>query len=59
MLRAKRTFFTSDKRIRKGDLVADDDPVVKGREALFESVDVPAPQPPKPARKAPAKKTTG
>ena len=37
MLRAKETFFTtSNLVVVAGDLVDDNDPIVKGREALFE-----------------------
>ncbi|MFG2515968.1 hypothetical protein [Streptomyces sp. NPDC048584] len=42
MYRAKDTFWAPDnRRIVKGDLVAPHDPVVKGREGLFEAVVIP------------------
>lgn len=42
MYRAKETFWAPDnRRIVKGDLVAETDPVVEGREALFEAVVIP------------------
>lgn len=42
MYRAKETFWAPDnRRIVKGDLVAAHDPVVTGREALFEAVVIP------------------
>ena len=63
MYRAKDTFWAPDnRRIVKGDLVAPDDPVVEGREDLFEEVVIPqavAKQPakkPTPAKKAAASK---
>lgn len=40
MLRAKETFFTTaNLMVTAGDLVADKDPIVKGREHLFEPVE--------------------
>lgn len=43
MYRAKDTFWAPDnRRIVKGDLVAESDPVVAGREDLFEEVVVPS-----------------
>ncbi len=40
MLRAKETFFTtSNLVVVRGDLVDDNDPIVKGREHLFESIE--------------------
>ena len=37
MLRAIQSFFiTSGRRVRKGDLVHEGDPIVKGREQFFE-----------------------
>ncbi|MFJ3044039.1 hypothetical protein [Streptomyces tendae] len=76
MQRAKKIFFAPGRRVAKGELFADDDPILKGREVLFESVDVPESQapkepepeqpkaeepksPPKPVRKAAAKKPAG
>lgn len=74
MQRAKKIFFAPGRRVAKGELFADDDPILKGREVLFESVDVPEAQapkepepegpkataaPPKPVRKAAAKKPAG
>jgi hypothetical protein len=42
MYRAKDTFWAPDnRRIVKGDLVAAHDPVVEGREELFEEVVIP------------------
>lgn len=42
MFRAKDTFWApGNRRIVKGDLVAPHDPVVKGREELFEAVVIP------------------
>lgn len=42
MYRAKDTFWVpGNRRIVKGDLVAETDPAVKGREALFEAVVIP------------------
>ncbi|MFD5251328.1 hypothetical protein ACFWM5_00595 [Streptomyces bobili] len=42
MYRAKETFWApGNRRIVKGDLVAPDDAVVEGREALFEAVVIP------------------
>lgn len=62
MYRAKDTFWAPDnRRIVKGDLVAPHDPVLEGREDLFEEVVIPTAVAPsgKPAAKktAPAKKT--
>jgi len=62
MYRAKDTFWAPDnRRIVKGDLVSPHDPVIKGREELFEEVVIPQAMAPadKPAAKktAPAKKT--
>lgn len=57
MYRAKDTFWAPDnRRIVKGDLVAPHDPVIEGREELFEEVVIPTAvgKPPAPA----AKKTT-
>jgi hypothetical protein len=63
MYRAKDTFWAPDnRRIVKGDLVAAHDPVIEGREELFEAVVIPeavAPPAKKPVAKkaaAPAKK---
>jgi hypothetical protein len=66
MFRAKDTFWAPDnRRIVKGDLVAAHDPVITGREALFEAVVIPqalAPEEPEAAapaaKKTAAKKTT-
>jgi hypothetical protein len=56
MYRAKDTFWAPDnRRIVKGDLVAPHDPVVEGREELFEAVVIPEAAPP--AAKPTAKKT--
>ncbi|WP_435252036.1 hypothetical protein [Streptomyces tendae] len=42
MYRAKETFWApGNRRIVKGDLVAEHDPVVDGREGLFEAVVIP------------------
>lgn len=42
MYRAKDTFWAPDnRRIVKGDLVAEHDPVLDGREGLFEAVVIP------------------
>lgn len=61
MYRAKDTFWAPDnRRIVKGDLVAEHDPVVEGREGLFEEVVIPqamAPEPKPAAKKTAAKKT--
>ncbi|MFC7892687.1 hypothetical protein [Streptomyces sp. NPDC057381] len=74
MQRAKQTFFAPGRRVAKGELFDDGDPFLKGREVLFEHIDVPEPQPkaeepkaeepkaeePKPApRKTAAKKPAG
>lgn len=57
MYRAKDTFWAPDnRRIVKGDLVAAHDPVVEGREGLFEEVVIP--QAVAPEAKPAAKKTT-
>lgn len=54
MYRAKDTFWAPDnRRIVKGDLVAEHDPVVEGREELFEEVVIP-----QAVAKPQAKKTT-
>lgn len=47
MQRARKIFFAPGRRVAKGELFADDDPILKGREVLFESVDVPESQAPK------------
>ncbi|MBE4790680.1 hypothetical protein HW846_46410 [Streptomyces sp. NE06-02F] len=61
MYRAKDTFWAPDnRRIVKGDLVAPHDPVVEGREGLFEEVVIPqavAPAARPAAKKTAAKKT--
>lgn len=57
MQRAKKTFFAGARRIGKDELFADDDALLKGREVLFEPVDVPAPAESE-AGKPAAKKTT-
>jgi hypothetical protein len=61
MYRAKDTFWAPDnRRIVKGDLVAEHDPVLEGREELFEEVVIPTAvgKPPTPtAKKTAAKKT--
>jgi hypothetical protein len=65
MLRATQTIFIGaddgERTIHCGDLFADDDPIVEGRERLFEPVEVePAEGKPARARKRPtAKKATG
>ena len=41
MQRAKNIFFAAGRRVAKGELFADDDPILNGRAALFEHVDVP------------------
>ncbi|KPC86257.1 hypothetical protein ADL35_12290 [Streptomyces sp. NRRL WC-3753] len=47
MYRAKETFWApGNRRIVKGDLVAEHDPVVDGREGLFEAVVIPQAVPP-------------
>ncbi|WP_172384797.1 hypothetical protein [Streptomyces sp. MNP-20] len=60
MYRAKDTFWAPDnRRIVKGDLVAPHDPVLEGREDLFEDVVIPqalAPEKKTAGRKSPAKK---
>lgn len=49
MLRAKRTFWApGNRRVLAGDLVAPHDPVVKGRQRLFEAVVIPQALPPVP-----------
>ncbi|MEH0423125.1 hypothetical protein [Streptomyces sp. B21-083] len=56
MFRAKDTFWAPDnRRIVKGDLVAPHDPVLEGREGLFEEVVIPIAV--APAGKPPAAKT--
>lgn len=56
MYRAKDTFWAPDnRRIAKGDLVAPHDPVLEGREDLFEEVVIP--QAVAPAGKPATKKT--
>ncbi|WP_329292848.1 hypothetical protein [Streptomyces pseudovenezuelae] len=61
MYRAKDTFWAPDnRRIVKGDLVAPHDPVLEGREELFEEVVIPTAvgkPPTPPAKKTAAKKT--
>ncbi|WP_112469419.1 hypothetical protein [Streptomyces triticisoli] len=58
MQRAKKIFFAPGRRVAKGELFADDDPILKGREMLFEQVDVPtAPEPAKPVAKKAAQKS--
>lgn len=53
-LRAK-TYFAAGRRIvRAGDLLPDDDPIIKGREALFETIEEAVA--PKPVKKAAPKK---
>ncbi|MBU8549789.1 hypothetical protein IMX12_13320 [Streptomyces sp. Babs14] len=61
MQRAKQTFFAPGRRVPKGELFDDGDPFLKGREVLFEHVDVPAPaeSAKPPAKKAAAKKPAG
>lgn len=60
MKRAKKLFFAAGRRVVKGELFADDDPLLKGREVLFEHVDVPeAKSAEKPARKTAVKKPAG
>ncbi|QXE36973.1 hypothetical protein KQY30_24940 [Streptomyces sp. GMY02] len=50
MYRAKDTFWAPlNRRIVKGDLVAAHDPVVEGRESLFEAVVIPQALSPQPA----------
>ena len=39
VLRAKETFFVGNAKLTKGQLVNDDDPIVKGKEHLFESTE--------------------
>lgn len=59
MQRAKQTFFADGRQVSKGALFADSDPILKGREVLFEHVDIPEPMEPaesKPVRKTAAKK---
>ncbi|MFH9816143.1 hypothetical protein [Streptomyces sp. NPDC017230] len=58
MQRAKNIFFAAGRRVAKGELFADDDPILKGRQALFEPVDEPEPAKP-PAKKTAAKKPAG
>ncbi|MGW1609415.1 hypothetical protein ACWCQZ_08455 [Streptomyces sp. NPDC002285] len=59
MYRAKDTFWAPDnRRIVKGDLVAPDDPVIEGREELFEEVVIPQAVAKPPAKKAAAAKKT-
>ena len=55
MQRAKAKFHAPGRWVAKGELFDDGDPFLKGREVLFEHVDVPAPAEP---AKPPAKKTT-
>lgn len=56
MYRAKDTFWAPDnRRIVKGDLIAAHDPVLEGREGLFEAVVIP--EAVTPAAKPAAKKT--
>lgn len=40
-LRARQTFFIGRRKVERGQLVNDADPIVKGREHLFESTEVP------------------
>lgn len=57
MYRAKDTFWAPDnRRIVKGDLVAPHDPVIEGREELFEEVVIPTAVGKPPAKKTAAKK---
>lgn len=58
MYRAKDTFWAPDnRRIVKGDLVAEHDPVLEGREELFEAVVIPQAVAQPQAKKPAAKKT--
>lgn len=61
MQRAKKPFFAPGRQVvRKGELFADDDPIIEGREALFEHIEVPAPAAPaKPAAKRAAGRKPG
>lgn len=66
MQRAKSKFHAPRGWVAKGELFADGDPFLEGREVLFEHVDVPESQPkadepaaPKPVRKSAAKKPEG
>jgi hypothetical protein len=54
MHRATETFHTGDRTITAGDLLEDDDPLVKAVEAYFE----PAGDESKPAKKAPARRAS-
>jgi hypothetical protein len=54
MHRATETFHTGDRTITAGDLLEDDDPVVKACEAYFE----PADDESKSAKKTPARRTS-
>lgn len=56
ILRATTSFATSDRTIRTGDLVDSTDPVVKGRESLFELVEVAAARTVEQATAAPGEK---
>lgn len=47
MQRAKAKFHAPGRWVGKGELFADDDPFLEGREVLFEHVDVPESQAPK------------
>ncbi len=46
MLRASTTFFAGDRLVQAGEIVSDQDPIVKGREALFAPVQVTFPTAP-------------
>ncbi len=41
ILRARAAFFAAGRVVRPGDIVSDSDPIVTGREALFETVTEP------------------
>ncbi|MFE2046637.1 hypothetical protein ACFXAZ_38150 [Streptomyces sp. NPDC059477] len=60
MYRAKETFWGPDNRhVVKGDLIAPHDPIVTGREDLFETVVIPQAVAPAPTPAAPHDPTAG
>lgn len=58
MLRALETFYAQGRIWAAGEQVAADDPIVKGREQLFEPVDGTDVAPPKPKGRPRAKRAT-
>lgn len=57
MLRSKTYFAAGRRIIRAGDLLPDDDPIVKGREDLFDRIEGTAPAKKAAPKRAAAKKS--